>query len=965
MRRNRVEPDTIRPNSDQDQLSKATVTTTTTMQYVRKVQVVPLPQVIEQLQNDIDHSFKDTKVPNTPAMEVPNITTTHFLLITGYDIGDLFYGMNNLLVKFIHNSQLSTENSARVQKWLTNQLQSEQGFRGLVIDSVLVQQNNGRRRRQETKCLTTFIIRDIQVYFDQCDSCIDQRNLLLRKFLTNSSAFKIPLNLEINMNIPVSFNICSTSNISRWIAPMRLSDSLEAVSQSSTILPQLTSEPFSTIGTSILFDTSSEYTSSTKQFDLWHSFTSPAIMSSTTDYGFDLTTFESSSSSITSSINETEVESTSHFDLVTGMIKYTNNYSEPQPTTTPFNFDNLSSDQVSLISTESTLSSTLSYDLFSSSVRDFQDKNSTALGDDDSMSSTETNYNTSTELPTVTFETTDSSSTNDFDLTSLSSIAAFFSSSKPTIQTYYPKISTVIVSVRRTGFPQIPIRTVRRNTRLSTVFTSQPMTSFSKVSMQSSSNKPSITQSVRTKKPKLFSTPYGTPFQITVRAQTTKTPLLSSSYMSAVSNITLITRESRKKKTKYATTAIPTTILIKSSVNIPTTIKGKSTSSSFRLSQTTYQNSSSFITRKGRKRISTSAYETTSSKKSIFTVNYSKPQPTTTPFNFDNLSSDQVSLISTESTLSSTLSYDLFSSSVRDFQDKNSTALGDDDSMSSTETNYNTSTELPTVTFETTDSSSTNDFDLTSLSSIAAFFSSSKPTIQTYYPKISTVIVSVRRTGFPQIPIRTVRRNTRLSTVFTSQPMTSFSKVSMQSSSNKPSITQSVRTKKPKLFSTPYGTPFQITVRAQTTKTPLLSSSYMSAVSNITLITRESRKKKTKYATTAIPTTILIKSSVNIPTTIKDRFRTTQTSAKYLTTTSNTRYTTAQVSASSIISYTDYPLHATTDDDMMTSSTAYNVPETLSTNTNPTDSNKIISASEIPIFSTPSIMVDSTVLIPM
>ncbi|CAF0908883.1 unnamed protein product, partial [Didymodactylos carnosus] len=587
MRRNRVEPDTIRPNSDQDQLSKATVTTTTTMQYVRKVQVVPLPQVIEQLQNDIDHSFKDTKVPNTPAMEVPNITTTHFLLITGYDIGDLFYGMNNLLVKFIHNSQLSTENSARVQKWLTNQLQSEQGFRGLVIDSVLVQQNNGRRR-----------------------------------------------------------------------------SSLEAVSQSSTILPQLTSEPFSTIGTSILFDTSSEYTSSTKQFDLWHSFTSPAIMSSTTDYGFDLTTFESSSSSITSSINETEVESTSHFDLVTGMIKYTNNYSEPQPTTTPFNFD--------------------------------------------------------------------------------------------------------------------------------------------------------------------------------------------------------------------------------------------------------------------------------------------------------NLSSDQVSLISTESTLSSTLSYDLFSSSVRDFQDKNSTALGDDDSMSSTETNYNTSTELPTVTFETTDSSSTNDFDLTSLSSIAAFFSSSKPTIQIYYPKISTVIVSVRRTGFPQIPIRTVRRNTRLSTVFTSQPMTSFSKVSMQSSSNKPSITQSVRTKKPKLFSTPYGTPFQTTVRAQTTKTPLLSSSYMSAVSNITLITRESRKKKTKYATTAIPTTILIKSSVNIPTTIKDRFRTTQTSAKYLTTTSNTRYTTAQVSASSIISYTDYPLHATTDDDMMTSSTAYNVPETLSTNTNPTDSNKIISASEIPIFSTPSIMVDST-----
>ncbi|CAF4484759.1 unnamed protein product, partial [Didymodactylos carnosus] len=66
--------------------------------------------------------------------------------IKRYDIGDLFYGMNNLVDKFVDNSQLSADNSASVQKWLTGQLQNEQGFRGLFVSSVLVQQNNARRR---------------------------------------------------------------------------------------------------------------------------------------------------------------------------------------------------------------------------------------------------------------------------------------------------------------------------------------------------------------------------------------------------------------------------------------------------------------------------------------------------------------------------------------------------------------------------------------------------------------------------------------------------------------------------------------------------------------------------------------------------------------------------------------------------------------------------------------------------
>ncbi|CAF0751979.1 unnamed protein product [Didymodactylos carnosus] len=437
MRKNRVQPDTIRLNGDKGQLSKATVTTTTTMQYVRRVQVVPMSDAIEQLQNDIDHSFKDIKTPNKSCMDVaPTIIPTKSkktlwfvgsLFITfglvglaaiiivlsitfgknnsiglgdierecikRYDIGDLFYGMNNLVDKFVDNSQLSADNSASVQKWLTGQLQNEQGFRGLFVSSVLVQQNNARRR-----------------------------------------------------------------------------SSLESTLERTTSFSELTSELFTAVDdTSIFPETSNEYTSYITQFDLLNTSTlPPSLPSSTTDYNLDFTTFESSSSFITSSVSKTTMDSSSKFDLVTGMIGSTDKYYESELTSTIFNFNNISSDQVTLISSESTSHSTLFDGLFSSSNEDFQVENST-LFDNGSVSSTETVYGnyqteTSTKIILSTYETTDFPLMPDLDFTSPFSTVSLDTSIRSRTQFYDPETTTLFFPAQNTGFPSTTIRPARQST---------------------------------------------------------------------------------------------------------------------------------------------------------------------------------------------------------------------------------------------------------------------------------------------------------------------------------------------------------------------------------------------------------------------------------------------------------------------------------------------------------------------
>ncbi len=68
-----------------------------------------------------------------------------------------------------------------------------------------------------TSCPTVFVIRNIQVYFDQCSTCAGARNLAIRRSLVNITAFQQSLSLSTSSgnSSQVTAEICSTPNITR------------------------------------------------------------------------------------------------------------------------------------------------------------------------------------------------------------------------------------------------------------------------------------------------------------------------------------------------------------------------------------------------------------------------------------------------------------------------------------------------------------------------------------------------------------------------------------------------------------------------------------------------------------------------------------------------------------------------------------------------------------------------------
>ena len=67
----------------------------------------------------------------------------------------------------------------------------------------------------DLSCSMIFIIRNIQVYFDHCSTCTNQRNVLLRGLFFNQTAFKEPFYLVLN-NRYFFAQICSIPNISHF-----------------------------------------------------------------------------------------------------------------------------------------------------------------------------------------------------------------------------------------------------------------------------------------------------------------------------------------------------------------------------------------------------------------------------------------------------------------------------------------------------------------------------------------------------------------------------------------------------------------------------------------------------------------------------------------------------------------------------------------------------------------------------
>ncbi|CAF1469675.1 unnamed protein product, partial [Adineta steineri] len=292
-RTNRVEPINIGQNGND--LTRATMTTTTRMEFVRRVEVLPMGEAVARLHSDLNQSLAG-EVAISPRIWTGGMQqvatpvavrgsrrsiwcigccfiTVGLLALCGiiagltiafrntndigesgierYDVGDLHYGMNDVdTAKFPSSTYLSSNNKMVVQNYLSNQLLDESGYRGLFIDGVLVQQQStNNRRRRDTSCDALFIIQNIQVYFDYCSTCTGSRNLALRRSLGNLTAFQQPLNLLINNGSmsKVSTQLCSAPTISSLIVPVRLSI-LQAQQINSSLLPI---ETYSTTPTEI------------------------------------------------------------------------------------------------------------------------------------------------------------------------------------------------------------------------------------------------------------------------------------------------------------------------------------------------------------------------------------------------------------------------------------------------------------------------------------------------------------------------------------------------------------------------------------------------------------------------------------------------------------------------------------------------------------------------------------------
>ncbi|CAF4180329.1 unnamed protein product, partial [Adineta steineri] len=474
-RTNRVEPINIGQNGND--LTRATMTTTTRMEFVRRVEVLPMGEAVARLHSDLNQSFAG-EVAISPRIWTGGMQpvatpvavrgsrrsiwcigccfmTVGLLALCGiiagltiafrntndigesgierYDVGDLHYGMNDVdTAKFPSSTYLSSNNKMVVQNYLSNQLLDESGYRGLFIDGVLVQQqSSNNRRRRDTSCDALFIIQNIQVYFDYCSTCTGSRNLALRRSLGNLTAFQQPLNLLINngSTSKVSTQLCSAPTISSLIVPVRLSI-LQAQQINASLLPietysTTTTEIHSSYSTYIYPKrpttgrSSNIFTSrsiSTQKRRITTSTTTTTLppMETTLPIVTTIVNDISTATFTTSSTITTDGTPTTVFTVI-------ETSSEQTETTTAFNdIDRITS------STDSMTTSSGTIDDMTTTVQEFKE---TSASQQTTLSSDETStYNTdltspstqsfSTEFQEITLPSSSSSSSSPTDLTS-------------------------------------------------------------------------------------------------------------------------------------------------------------------------------------------------------------------------------------------------------------------------------------------------------------------------------------------------------------------------------------------------------------------------------------------------------------------------------------------------------------------------------------------------------------------
>ncbi|CAF3717440.1 unnamed protein product [Rotaria sp. Silwood1] len=266
-------------NTDVGDLTCAIVTTTTQIEIIRHIEVTPTNEVVSRLHSTLDRSLTDhvefsprpwttmhrVRTPITLkrsqktlwligclfisvgifALSVViiglriafrDINTIREIDIERYDLGDLYYGINNVdQMNFSSNTYLSNDNKILIEKYFSNQLLKESGYRNLFIERIFIQDQFITNKQKQRSCSIILIIQNIQIYFDQCLNCTNERNIILRHLFFNITTFQQSFYLLLN-NLHISIQICSTLNIFRFIVPIRLNISNEQKINSSLII---------------------------------------------------------------------------------------------------------------------------------------------------------------------------------------------------------------------------------------------------------------------------------------------------------------------------------------------------------------------------------------------------------------------------------------------------------------------------------------------------------------------------------------------------------------------------------------------------------------------------------------------------------------------------------------------------------------------------------------------------------
>ncbi|CAF3190004.1 unnamed protein product, partial [Rotaria sp. Silwood2] len=255
-------------NIDADELTHAVVTTTTQIRIIRQIEMTPTNEAVSRLHSTLTQLYTD-HVRFSPTIwtnmhRVPTLITTKrsqkilwfigclfisvgifalSVVIIGltiafrrYDLGDLYYGINNVnQINYSSNTYLSNDNKILIEKYFSNQLLNEPGYRNLFIERIFIQDQSITNEQKQRSCSIILIIENIQIYFDQCSNCTIERNFILRHLFFNITSFRQPFYLLLN-NLRISIQICSTLNIFRSIGPIRFNISYEHKINSSLLI---------------------------------------------------------------------------------------------------------------------------------------------------------------------------------------------------------------------------------------------------------------------------------------------------------------------------------------------------------------------------------------------------------------------------------------------------------------------------------------------------------------------------------------------------------------------------------------------------------------------------------------------------------------------------------------------------------------------------------------------------------